>query len=66
MANTTKNGTIIEVIETNRVVYKKHKFLFFGWETRESATCLGKDLIIKTNDEINNIYFNSEKLTKSK
>lgn len=62
MAQTTNNDTIVEVIETRRVVYKKHKFLFLTWKTIESATCLRKDLVIETNDEINNVYFNSKRI----
>lgn len=59
---TTDGNTIVEVIQTRRVVYKKHKALFLTWHTIESVTCLGKDLVIETNDEINNVYFNSKKI----
>jgi len=60
--NTSSKNTQIEVIESNLVKYKKQSFLFFSWYVKVSATKIRNDIVIETNDEIENIYFNGKLL----
>ena len=57
---TNNNQTFIEVIETQKVKYRKESFLFFSWFVRISAYKIKKDIFISTNDDIDNIFFNDQ------
>lgn len=58
--------SIIEVIETRRVQYERHSFLFFHWNVFVSATSIDKKIEIFSNDkDIKEVYFNGNLLTDS-
>jgi len=63
MTTAQSNQTFVEVIETQRVKYKPHQFLFFSWLEKISAIKLRRDIEIMTNDDIENVYFNGKLLS---
>jgi len=56
----TKNPVVVKVIETNEVTYRRNEFLFFRWSTFESATRVGRNIIIETNDDIDAVVVNGQ------
>jgi hypothetical protein len=54
--------TQIEVIERQKVIYKQHEFLIFFWWIKEKTENIGRDIVIKTNDQIENIYLNGREI----
>jgi hypothetical protein len=63
MSNARTTTTHIEVFERQKVKYTKKSFLIFSWYVKESVEKLGRDIVIDTNDNIDDVYFNGKKLT---
>lgn len=57
-----KEGTVVEMEETNKVVYEKKSWLIFSWYVKVYAEKIGKDLVINTVEEYDKIFINGKEV----
>ncbi len=64
MAYHIKDSVDVGVNEINRVTYEERSALFglITWKVRVNSESIGKDLIIYSSVEFDNIYLNGKKL----
>lgn len=62
MAYAKIETTKIDVVENIKIVYAKRRWHFLNWWVKERCECIGKDLVIKTAEKYDRIFFNGEKL----